>query len=189
MSSKIAFISQAFTLLGKGPIHSLEVTPQAQTAAVLYDRIYPTLLTRTYWHFARKIGEELNLIDDVTGVDEWQYAYQLPVNILQLYRLRPNVNYVIAEDKIYTNYKNLTNGFRIDYTYQIKENKLPVYFQTALVYTIAAEIAMPITQQTSLAKLWTQKARAALSYAMWNDASNSPSELIQSNPLWRAHFV
>ncbi|GAG10045.1 unnamed protein product, partial [marine sediment metagenome] len=77
-ASKVSIISQAYFLLGKKPVNTLETTdPIDVGAAQRYDFVVPGLLTETHWKHASKTLD-LTKTTDKPPIDQWQNTFQLP---------------------------------------------------------------------------------------------------------------
>lgn len=187
MVSKVSIISEAFLLLGQSrPINDLNDTPQTVAASSFYDTLYPWALTTHPWRFAMHL-RELNQLTEKPILDIWRFAYQLPADYLQLYRIYPiNNNFSIYEDTIFSNFDN---PLILEYTAQVTPPRFAHYFTLLLIYAIAGHMAMMVTQQEALAKLWTDKADQQLVFARTLDSQAQPSPVITSNPIFASHFV
>lgn len=187
MTSRVTVISQAYTLLGQNGINDLDVgNPRDQYVASLYDYHYPYTLSLRPWSFALTT-QKLAKLTAPLDLDDWSFGYQLPTDPrwVSIYRARPNVNFHIYGDELYTN----ADPFQLDYTFEVDESKLPYSFFTFLLYSFTAKIAMLVTQQPSLVKLWQQEAAVAFSQASLADSRNQPNIGIADQPLYVAHFI
>lgn len=187
MATKVTIISNAFIMLGKSPVNSIgdSASTIVKSASKIYDDEYLNALTSHPWNFAKKVGWSLNRINDNTGISEYQYAFQLPSDLLSVRRVRPLCNYAIYEDKIYTNSPTLD----LDYLFKPDENKLRPYFVTAMEYNIAAKMAMPVTQDASLTKTWLEIGMQQWTLAKSLDSQEMPQKAPQNQPFISAHLV
>ncbi|MFQ5471528.1 MAG: hypothetical protein ACE5FA_01405, partial [Dehalococcoidia bacterium] len=99
-------------------------------------------------------------------LNEWTYAYQLPADFLVAQFVDVG-DYEIYEDKVYSDQKTLI----LDYIFKPGEEKLPPYFTKALIYQIAADLAVAVTEQTTRADFF-----AALATEAWRFARNRDSQ-------------
>ena len=105
MASKIKIVSDALNLLGQPPINDLDPATVESIAANiksglsnLYDTILPALLSSFPWHFSIKT-KQLNILLEDPIQDIWQNKFQLPGDLLTLYRIYPlGTRYDIYED-------------------------------------------------------------------------------------------
>ncbi len=182
MASKTSIISHAFSLLGKEPVNDVNSTPLVQAVSSLYDTMYSSTLSHP-WTFAMQIGYQLSRLNVTTGVDEWQYVYQIPSDLIAAWNVRPNVRFNRFEDKIYAN----VNKLYLDYTKSVSEDKLPPFVAETLEYLTAAKCAMLITGDKDLAKSFQQVSTNMLAAAMSRDAQGQSSSYFYSQPLFVVH--
>lgn len=155
----ILICSRALTLLGEAPISSFnEGTDAANTCDRLYTMHRNALLRMYPWSFATA---KTQLAQSATAPkNEWTYKYQLPGEILGTPRAVFNSSAVGAQPltdgwEIYDGYVYTDETtIYVDYWYEPGESKYPDYFVQLLVYALAGHLAMPITEQQSLASLW-----------------------------------
>lgn len=183
MASKVSIISNAFNYLGKGQVNDLDASPATQAASSLYDTLYLAMLGSHPWTFALQIGYELSKINSQTGVDEWQYIYQIPSDLIRAYRVRPLSIFRRFKDKIYSNESELF----LDYTQYVSEEKLPSDFIFMMQAGVAAECAMMITNDRSIQQQWMQIQAIRLLRAMGQDGQGQTNEYIRSQPIFEAH--
>lgn len=187
LASKVSIISQAFTLLGKGGINTLDTTNKLHTSvSQRYDTLIPALLTQSRWKHAGKTAV-LDLLTDEPPTGEWSNTFQLPnkAEMLLAYRVYPdNFTYEIMQDKLYTNESEVT----LFYIHEPTPNQFPVYFTNYLVYSLASEIAMAVTNKLELVELWAKKAIQAQAVAMAADAQQAPNVPIRYDGLVGAHL-
>ena len=187
--SKTSIISKAFVLLGKAPINSLNTAIDNGVAGVaaaiqIYDSLYPKFLSQHPWRFATKTLQ-LNLINAPTGIVEYQSKFQLPSDLLQPQRVRPQSSFRIFGDELFSNQSEL----QLDYIFQPPEADMPFYFEMALTYELAANIAMTITQQPQIAQLWNTKAEQEIARARYLDSMQQTADSSASLPIFRSHFT
>ena len=152
----LSICSDALILLGAAPISSFtEGTDASQACDRLYPDLKETLLSSYSWSWSFKKVQLARL--STAPLNEWLYAYQLPGDMLG------GVNAVFASsgtnerplrygweiygDQLYT---NLTEVY-IDYQATVSESKMPNYFVHFLRTSMAAELAMVVTDQISKA--------------------------------------
>ncbi len=187
--SKVLIVSNAFVLLGKGPIQSIAQLDTGNVvesaASTIYDSILPGLLSERPWRFALKQFNLNRLSEKPMITNEWSYIYQLPSDYLSAYRVYPNTQkgYAIYDDKLYSNSEKVY----LEYMYSADETKFTPNFTLLLTYSLAANIAMTVTQQVSLAQLWEKKREQQMSIAAAVDALSMPNTFIQNDPLYSAH--
>lgn len=175
MSSDIEICSNAFIRIGAPPISSFtEGGAQGIAASNLYEIEVRRLLTTYMWRFTMAKRQLARLT--AVPLNEWQYAFQLPSDFLQLAYPYPNTDFQIYEDKIYAN----TDTLEIDYQFRPPEVQFPSYFQAALELRLASEFALSVTSNRSLSETYELKAQDQLKIARFTDAQQSPATSVQS---------
>jgi len=159
-TSKISICSNALILLGDRPISSFdEPGAGAQTASNLYESSYINLLSTHRWRFATKKAQLSKL--STTPLNQYQYQYQLPTDMVAMITDYPIDDYELYGDKLYSN-----NGtISIDYVYRLDEAQLPLWFTKTMEFYLAMQFAIPVTGNSSrlgeMQQLFTQQLRSA----------------------------
>lgn len=187
LASKVSIISQAFFLLGRDPISTLDTTNKLHTgASQRYDVVVPNMLTQTHWKHAGKTVV-LDRLNEDPPTDDWGYTFQLPnkAEMLLAYRVNPsNFTYEIMGDKLYSNASTVT----LFYIFEPTPDQFPIYFTDLLVYTMAAQLAMPVTQSIELAELWDKKSKEQAMAAMAADWQQAPNRSVVYDGLTGVHY-
>lgn len=186
MSNKNTIISHAFNYLGQGPVSDLETgNPIEASVFSIYNSLYPTLLSMRPWSFAL-FTQSLDRLTDDPLSNKYQYAFQLPTDpkFLRAYDIAPRQLFEIQGNIL------LTNNSLVDLTYtrQVEENGLSAPFTTFLEYSLTASIAMLVTQQPEIQKIWEEKSRIAFSVASYTDSAQ-PNQPIKNQPIYESHFI
>ena len=168
--------SQALLYIGEAPISSFSEGTGGLVASNLYDITRDDMLTGYRWRFAAGKSTLNQLV--ATPLNEWQYAYQLPSDLLLVIRTYPNSKFEVYEDKLYSN----ANTSEIDYIFRPEPGAFPAYFVKALGYKLAAEFAITITNNQSLADLMDRRAMMHLQKARYNDSQGRSNTAIHSRP-------
>lgn len=184
-TSKIDLISAALVLIGDKPVNSLTGNDRRQQVAnALYDSVKEAELSKHRWGFARKKAQ-LSLTTETPVDDEWQSIYQLPTDLITLIKLKPNVNYQVLGDKVYT---NLSQALYCDYIYNTSESEFPAYFTKLMQYALAVEFSTSIRDssaaQANMASLYNDTARMA----RYTDSQQHPQTPIQHRPFINVRF-
>jgi len=143
-------------MLGAQPISSFT---EGSDAAQACDRLYPdlrdSLLSRYPWSWSYQKTQLARLA--TAPISEWDYAYQLPGDMLSGVRALFNTadtfgmplryGWEIYGDQVYTNEETVY----IDYQSSVNESKMPYYFVHLLRHAMAGELGMVITDQISKA--------------------------------------
>ena len=180
MTSKINLINNALRLIGDNEIESL-VDPGfgAQLANAVYEDTYNALLAEHPWSFAFKeqyLSQLSQAPDTETG---YNYAYQLPVDMIRIWQIFDHSDYVIVGDKLYSNQTKIL----MRYIFSVAESQLPPHFAKAMEYKLAAEFAVPVTDNDNYASLYETKYLQQVAKAMAIDSQNRPQVAIVDAPF------
>lgn len=177
MAQKIDLISDAMILIGANPISSINEGTEGVVAEALYEDTYKGLLSLHSWRFATKKAL-LNRLTDAP-LNEFSYQYQLPSDIITVVKTYDNSDYEIYEDKLYSN----NTSVQIDYRYRVDETNLPSYFVMTLKFLLAAQFAIPITDNSQRAQTYEGLYERQLARAKNIDSSSRPQDAIADSPL------
>ena len=180
--SALSLCSNALTLLGANSIASfIEGSAESEVAALLYETTYHAMLTETQWHFATRTASLARHTE--TPDNNFKYKYQLPIDCLYVAKASSK-RYEIYERDLYSDHKEVD----IEYVYPVDENNLPAYFAKALEYNLAAQFAIPITENTTKAEFFANMYQVVIRKARYADASQRPNIPIQDSPYIHARF-
>lgn len=175
MASDIDIASNALVRIGVPPISSFnEGGAAGQAAANLYEPTIRALLSENRWRFAAVKRQLAQLT--AAPLNDWQYAYQLPSDLLILYRTYPTSDYEVFENRLFTN----SATCEIDYIARINESLWPAYFQLAVEYKLASEFALIVTSNRSMAETYEMKYSEQIKKARFADSQGRPNDAIQS---------
>lgn len=148
--SSVAYVNRALTLLGENEVNSLDAgeSPEAATAAILYEATREEMLGGFDWGFARRTVDLAQLT--ASPAEPWTYQYALPDDFLLLREITPGgTNYQLVADEEPPHQQRLVShqtSVRLTYTANLSEGLFPPYFQAALVAKLAAVMAGPIAE-------------------------------------------
>jgi hypothetical protein len=196
--------SQALGLLRADSVSSFdEGTNEADICSLFYDDWVLDILTRYPWSFCTK-KRRLNQ-DSTAPVNEYQYSYIVPGECLRLWAIydtdsvgaKPTTYYDIqgpdGQRRVFTDAAQVW----AEYTIYPSEAFWPGYFIHFAIHSLAALIAMPVTDQPDIANryqvlAWGQpnenEQGGKFGVACKIDAMQKPGETILSNPLVEARF-
>lgn len=178
MATDISMSSNALLLIGHETINSFtDAGAGARAAANLYTPIYEDAITSYPWRFA--IGKVTLSQLAADPLNEWSNAFQLPGDLLLTYRTYPRSTFEIYEDKLYTDQETV----EIDYWFKPVETTLPPYFVKLMQYLLAAEFAISVTDNRSLAESFTKMADRQRLVAMNRDSQGRTNNAIESAPF------
>ena len=180
MATSIDICSNALILIGDSPIASFNDTGSgAQAAANLYSETYRQVLSEHPWSFATKEQQLSRLSaqpDDETG---YRYAFQLPSDMVRLWRLFPQSDYDIVGALLYSNETELIAR----YIYQVTETSLPPHMVKTIEYRMASDFAMLVTEDVQKAQYYDQKYLDMLTRAKSIDSQGRPQHRIVDSPF------
>lgn len=159
----ISICSDALILLGASPISSFtEGTDAAQACDRLYPDLRNSILSSYNWSWSLTKSQISRLSTNPTN--EWQYAYQLPGDmlsgVLAVFETsgtteRPRrYGWEIYGDQLYTNMETVY----VDYQQEVNESRMPHYFIRLLRTALAAELAIVITDQAAKSEFFRNQA-------------------------------
>lgn len=189
MTSKADIISLAFTKLGRAPITDADLIsgpPEVKAASKEYDLLKDTALAAHPWRFSTLTADLPRLVA-APPVEYYQYAFMLPSDFIQLEQVRPFDKYRIYENLIYSN----NDAIQIDYRSnlgELGELKFPSWFTLYMIYHLAANIAMMVTQNAQIASLWETAASNQLLIARYQDSQQQPNDSVVNDQITGAHY-
>lgn len=176
--SKISLISKAMILAGEPAVTSLsDERYGVQVLSNLFEIKYEALLQSNRWRFAMKKGALSRL--NVTPLNEWQYAYQIPSDCLLLIGQTYPQPYEVYGDRVYSN----SSSFEAEYMFKPGIDKLPAHFSLLLTYDLAKDALSPITENDARTVAMERKYMIQRAQAMFADAQARPARSIIDSPL------
>lgn len=185
MSSQVQICNIALSsYLGKKTINSInDPTPEAEQCALNYDAVIDGLLERQDWTFCGKRQVLAEMIND--RPQEWAFKYSIPNNMKSLIWVNradvarsniqmgfaPSAAYELSGEAIYTDVDNAVAAFTGDAP---EVPRWPQYFQDAVSASLAARIAMPLTQDFKRARAAQGTAADLIENAIVEDANRQP---------------
>jgi len=156
---------------------------------------YENELSVTPWRFAMKKVQLAQLT--TAPINEWKYAYQLPSDRIgapfalfnsSAIGAQPIKYYEVFGDQVFTDEVRLY----CDYPFKPIEQAFPSYFTEFMVLAVAANIALPITDQQNNASHFRELAYGMpsengaggqLARARFADSSQQPPQVIEEYTL------
>lgn len=176
--SKAGLISKALILIGEKPLEALSDNRYGATVgANLFELIYENELQSNPWRFSMKKAALSRL--NVTPLNQYSYAYQIPTDCLLVRNVYPASEYEIFGDRIYSD----ASEVELDYQFKPEVEDVPAYFATLLTYALARDMIKPITESDNGAKLMHSKYVLQRDRAMYADAQARPPKSVQFNPF------
>lgn len=156
--TKVSICNSALALLGQSAIAAFEDdSDAARTCSQLYDNLKWSLLAQFDGSFSKKKVALSRLV--TAPLTRWRYQYTMPTDrVGDVYAafpsdqvgVEPTTEYDVQNGKLLTNY----SAMWLDYHYNVLESTMPPYFVQLLIYVLAGNFAMPITEQATLAEHW-----------------------------------
>lgn len=184
-ASAIPIINAALTRTGDDPITSFdEGTPQAAIASANYDDTVNAILSGYPWKFATRT---LQLVPIDATVDlPWQFAYQVPADVLDLrvveFEGQP-IDYELMSDKILTSWGPAVIA---KYTYRLEEPFWPKYFRGAVIATFEPMFLRGIGERYDEAATRDKRAQGLLAVARNRDSQSQTPRQPMDSPILRA---
>lgn len=191
--TKLSMLSAALVLTGEQPMNSLtDKRYGAAVGAALFDAIYENELQSNRWRFACTKAQLSRF--NVTPPNEWQFAFQLPPDMLLpigFYGVGPDRTYEIYGNIIYTNITSNPGPINassppvltFDYMYKPDPATVPSYFSLLVIYALAKDMLKPVSDSDTAATAMQQKYTMQRSRAMFADASGRPNRPLQHSPF------
>ena len=180
MTTDISMSSNALLLLGDDPISAFtEDSAGAQVAANLYPETYRSVLSSHPWPFALK-EVYLNRLSQTPDPETfYKYAFQLPADLIRIWKIMGHSNYDIVGSLLFSNQtKHLCR-----YIYQVEESDLPPHVVKAIEYKLAAEFAIPITEDEQKAQFYERKYLMQVAMAQNIESQGHPQQSIVDSPF------
>jgi len=184
MASDIDIASNALLLIGDNSISSFtDPGAGAEVAGNIYPETKRRLLSEHPWSFALK-QQRLNKLsqipDELTGFSN---AFQLPTDLIRIWNIQSHSDYILIGNLLYSNETEIL----ATYIFDVDEVNLPPHFVKALEYALAADFAISITEDNTMAERFDRKAIFFSSKAMAIDSQGRPQQAIIDSPLIDAH--
>jgi hypothetical protein len=185
--TKVQVISNALTMIGKGPIIALGVDQTSSAAEQAFDFLFTSDISKNQWRFASKIVQLSALDETLPTILNWRYIYQLPGDYLSLIRLYPNIRrFEIYEDN--TLYCN-SNVLWLEYVFQPNITKVPNYFWEYFACKLGAYLALSSAVNPQISTYLDGQAAMKKFEAMAIDAKNRPQSPIADAPIIANRFI
>lgn len=177
-ASKIRCISNALVLIGELPLSDISEDRYDGTAAAnLFEVIYENELQSNRWRFSVTKKALSRLV--AAPLNQWQYAYQLPADMLLPIGMYPPQPYEIYGQHLYTN----ASAVELEYQFKCDVSRCPAYFSLLVSYAIAKNVAKPVTESENAKVNATNDYDSQRKRALFADAQGRPSQTIMHSPF------
>ena len=179
----IALCSRALIRLGAQPITSFDDgSAEAEICNALYAQSRDALLSAYGWNFATS-QSNLTALDEIP-IGEYSNVFALPNDFLRALTAgtghkSSGLDYRIMQGKLYTNATEVI----LTYIYRPHESEFPPFFDSVLISRMAAELCIPLTENTSRFDTLMRLSETEFSRARQLDAQQDRAQKITSFPL------
>lgn len=176
--SKIGLISKALILCGEEPLQSLSDDRYGATVgANLFEMLYEAEVQSNRWRFSMKKGALSRLA--VEPLNEYQYAYQMPTDMLLMVGMTCPQPYEIYGTHLYTS----ATTVEVEYQFKPEVSAIPAYFALLMTYVLAKDMVSPITENAAKHAMMQAKYIPQRDRALFADAQARPAKSIVHSPF------
>lgn len=184
-SYDIGICNAALQKIGARPITNFtDGTTESDTISALYDITFEELLASHPWKFALKAQALSVFAEQTLGITptpllEGDTTYLLPSDYIRLVQIMSATSNKAVNYKVVGKYVHANAGdLHLYYIGKVDADDLPSFFKSLLINKLAAELCLPITENTSradtLLRLFEQQFERARIY---DNRSDSPQRL------------
>ena len=181
----INIASKALIKIGAEPISSFsDGTSESLVIANLYDNCRDYVLSSYPWSFATT--QQRLVRSNEKPIADYSYVFYLPPDFLRMLsignanaRRSKGLDYKIINNKIHCQ----ESAIIVNYIYRADEASFPAFFTSLLISALAAEICIPITENTSRADLFQRIFKEDMLRAKSLDAQQQPPNAIEDFAL------
>lgn len=179
MATDVEIAQRALSLIGAKQIQSFdEDNDRAQICKNSYEVVKEYALSLTHWNFATDKARLPQIQDEPQT--RWDYQYELPNDMIagpiKVYNHEDTSQTTTGWEKVNNKLMSNYDTIYIDYIKNVSAQRFPPYFVRYIVNALAADIAKPITDQTSTAQFYEDKAQKFKQQAMVVDSQNQSSK-------------
>lgn len=147
--NRTQIIQQALILSGGPIITSIDSGGEAAKAAhELYDSLMAATLSMPNWRFATHVIQ----LSRLAGIDpefvNYQSAYQIPPNLLAIWRTYPDVPMMRFGERLWSVGRDDT--IQVEYRAVVPESQLPPAFIMYFTYSLASMMAPSISEDPNI---------------------------------------
>jgi len=182
MASDIDMSSNALLLIGDSPISSFTEDGAGATAAAnLYPNTYKRVLSEHPWSFALK-NQLLNKLSQTPDpLTNYQFAYQIPNDLIRLWSVAPDRNYTLLTDGVLLS--NTGSGLLATYVYKVAEESLPPHVVEAIEFKLASVFAVSVTEDLQKSAYYNDLYLKMIAQARGIDSQGRPPLPIIDQPF------
>lgn len=179
----IALCTRALIRLGAKPIASFDDgSAEGEISGAVYGPTRDALLSAYGWSFAT--GQIALTRLNETPLADYMFVFALPNDFLRAMSAGSGpkgrgLDYRIMRGKLYTNSEQCV----LTYIFRPDESEFPPFFDTALIARLAAELCIPLTENTSRFEAMYKLAETEFARARQIDAQQDTPNRIEKFPL------
>lgn len=183
MYTDVSLCAKALVKLGAQPITSFDdPVVEAQVARELYPAVRDALLASFPWSFT--IAQATLVRDDTTSPVDFAYAYLLPDDMLRSISAGTGgrgrgLVFRIRGDRLVADAPDVT----LTYQRRVPESEFSVSFVAALVAKLAAEFAIPLTENSARAESLQRLAAEEIRLARLLDSQQATPRRVEDFTL------
>lgn len=177
-TTKTSLLSGALVRIGQGPISDTTGTSDEKVAAeVVYDTVKEAMLAEHPWAFALRESVEAQLAGGGAGYNtQYAFVYQMPAKAVAFIGLTSLRKFELYGDQIHTD----DDSGSMIFIENVGEAFFRPYFSLAMIYQLASELAISITDSTSMAEKWEKKAEKQWQKARSRNAMETVNPLFEN---------
>jgi|3_EtaG_2_1085321.scaffolds.fasta_scaffold08424_4 hypothetical protein len=167
MATQLSIVNGVLNELGETAVSNISDSEHATIIDQKVDLAYRRSLTDTNWTFAQEFVSLAKTTD--TGIPNFPFVYQLPVGFQRLVKTDNLTDYTILKDKIYSIQDTSINIFYIES--QISFNLWPSEFESYIIYKVASESSLVLTNDVSLTEYLKKEALSQKNNAIYDNSN------------------
>ena len=186
MYTDVSLCAKALIKLGAAPITSFDdPTVEAQVARQLYAPVRDALLASYPWSFT--VAQARLVRDEAANPTDFAYAYFLPADMLRTISAGAGgrgrgLIFRIRGDRLFTDAPEVT----LTYQRRVPESLFTAPFVAALIAKLAAEFALPLTENAARAESLQRLAHEEIRLTRLLDSQQATPMRVEDFTLIRA---
>lgn len=179
-TTDIEIISQAAIICGRQGFQSLDSGGAFATdGSALYQTLVCAELGSNRWRFAQAF-QAMGVLTTLTpSFDNWNYYWEMPADLLMLFRLDPMANYAVFGNRVVT---NTNQSLTAIYAKSVPVSKWPSTFSLYIIYKLASMLAISVTNSDRMLARIRGDSEMWESRALFSDSQSTPARSIRSEP-------
>ena len=186
-TTDIEIISQASIICGRQEFNTVDSGGACGTdASALYGSLVTAELGSNRWRFAQEF-QAMGVLTTLTpSFDSWKYYWEMPADLLMLFRVDPMVRYVVFGNRILTSSNSALTAV---YAKSVPVSKWPATFSMYIIYKLASMMAISVTNSDRMVARISGDAGLWESRALFADGQNSPARGVRSKPYVNVRYA